>query len=197
MPTDEAYMVRQVEELRRQIKELGPSVAKSFRGTVAKLQAQADDIAAQTTHLASLKTSSAGNATFNTGTITAGPDFHWYDAPTPLQLTAPVPTGHVLVTIGCGQVTLAPGDSAAIAAVTFQITTPSGWTYPIEIADARLYTTQNRMLGVPLIVSTPAAVPYNEPCTFTVKFGLWSASSTDLASAQFDNGYINVQVIDA
>lgn len=190
MPNDEGWVPRQFEDIRRQIRELGPSVAKSFRSTVAKLQAQTD-------YLASLKTFSAGNATFNTGTVAGDQTWRYFDAPTPLKLDVTAPTGRVRVTAGCGQVTLDPGETSAIASVTFQVTTPLGWTYPIGYTDARLFTTADRMLGIPLIVEAPISVSDWEVNTFTAKFGMWSASTTTLASAQFDNAYINVQVIDA
>jgi len=198
MPVDEAAVPRQLEELRRQIRELGPSVAKSFKSTVAKLQAQADDLQAQTEHLAGLITVSSGGATFNTGSVPGDQVFHYFDAPTPLTLTVTAATGHVLITIGCGQATLDPGETSAIASVTVQGSAPSGWQYSITTSvDARLYSTAGRLFGVPLIASVPLDVPNNEPLTFTVKFGVWSASTTNLATAQFDNGYINAQVIDA
>lgn len=38
MPNDEAYLVRRIEDLERRMRELGPSVAKSFRSTVADLR---------------------------------------------------------------------------------------------------------------------------------------------------------------
>jgi len=42
MPVDEAAVPRQLEELRRQIRELGPSVAKSFKSTVENLRIAVD-----------------------------------------------------------------------------------------------------------------------------------------------------------
>lgn len=196
MPVDEAAIPRQLEELRRQIKELGPSVAKSFRSTVAKLQEQTDALAEQTAYLESLKTSSVRGELFNTGDQVGDLTFRWFDTPTPLTLTLTATTGAILVTVGCGQVTLAPGDGSAIGVVTFQIDTPSGWSYPIEFVDARIYSEGDRRLGVPLIVSAPVAVNDWEPLTITAKFGIWSSSTTSLASAEFAGPYIVAQVID-
>lgn len=189
MPTDEAYLVREIESLKRQMRELPPSIAKSFRSTVADLKAQA-------AHLASLKTTSAGGTGLNSGDQPGDQTWRWIDDAPPLTLEATAATGTLNVTVGCGQVTLAPGDTSAVASVSFAASTPSGWSYNVGATDARLYSESSRRIGVPLMVTVPLTVPTDEPVTITAKFGIWSASTTALASAEFADPYITAQVID-
>lgn len=47
MPTDEAWINRQIEDIKRQLRELGPSVAASFGPVIADLQAQQAALAEQ------------------------------------------------------------------------------------------------------------------------------------------------------
>lgn len=154
-------------------------------------------LAQQIQGLQALTTTSRSAATFNTGTTPGDSTWRFMD-PTSGVLSVPVvaKTGKVLVTIGSGQTTLNPGNSTATAAITFQGSSPSGWTYALSTVDSRVFCTSVvQQIGIPLIVSTSIAVPATETVTFTMKFGIWSSSATTLASANFGSPYMTVQVI--
>jgi len=196
MPTDEAWLVREIEGIKRQLRELPPSVAKSFRSTVAKLQTQADELAEQTAYLAGLTTVSAAGATLNTGSVAGDQTFRWFDSTPALTLQTQCPTGKLLVTVGTGQCTLAPGDSSAVGLISFQASAPGGWSQVLDAVDSRVYSTNNTSLGVPLVVNAPLnGLPKSETITITVKYGIWSSSTTTLASANFESNYVIAQVL--
>lgn len=187
-PPGEDYLVRRIADLERKVRELGPSIAQSFQPTVQSL----DDAVA---HLDSLTVSSANGANLNTGSAPGDSQFHWFDSSPALSLTTTVATGNLLLTVGSGQCTLNPGNSSATAAISFLMSAPSGWSYALDSVDARLYSMNGFQIGAPLIVSRSIDVPSTEPVTITVRYGIWSSSTTTLASAQFSSNYVMAQVI--
>lgn len=154
-------------------------------------------LAEQIQHLNSLTTLSASSAHLNTGTVPGDLTFRWFDSSPVLSLTTRCPTGRLLVTVGCGQATIAPGESSAVAALSFQASTPGGWTYALETVDSRLYSTNNIGLGVPLVVNAPLTGVPDDVVTITVKYGIWSSSTATLASADFQSNYVIAQVLPA
>jgi len=188
-PPGEDYLVRRIADLERKVRELGPSIAQSFQSTVQSL----DDTVA---HLDGLTTVSANGANLNTGNVPGDQVFHWMNSSPALTLTTTAETGNLIVTVGSGQCTLNPGNTSATAALSFSMTSQSGaWSYALDSVDARLYSMNGFQIGVPLIVSRSISVPTDEPVTITVQYGIWSASTTTLASAQFSSNYVMMQVI--
>lgn len=183
------FVTRKLADLERAQKEGQASIAQSFAGTVQSL----DDTVA---YLNGLTTLSASGAHINTGSTPGDSTFRWFDSSPALTLTTQCPTGRLLVTVGTGQCTLAPGETSAVAVITFQASTPSGWTCALDSVDSRLFSGSNISLGVPLVVNAPlAGVPTSETVTITVKYGIWSASTVNLASADFQSNYVIAQVL--
>lgn len=185
MPADEATTLRRIADLERQMRELAPSIADSFGSTVA--------------HLRSLVTVGEGRPSLSTGTVPGDSTRRWFDTSSPASVTVNAPTGRVLITVACGEASLNPGNSTAIAYASFQISGPTiGTWWPVGTSTARLFlTSRTGHMGVPLSISLPVDVQNWEPVTVTAKFGLWSSSATSLASCEFANPYINVQVIES
>lgn len=186
-PAGEDYLVKRIAALETKVRELGPSIATSFNGTVQQL--------AQTVaNLAALTTTSAFGTNFNTGTVPGDSTFRWFDSSPALTLTTQCATGKLLVTAGTGQCTLASGSATAVGALSFVASTPSGWNVALDAYDSRVFFA-NGSIGVPLLVNAPLHnVPTTETITITVKYGIWSSSTTSLASAQFSSNYLIAQV---
>lgn len=135
------------------------------------------------------------------GSVVLGPQpgdavFHWFSAGNPIEVTLDAPTGRVLVTVSCGEANLSPGEVAAQAAMTFSITTLSGWEYPMASNTSRNYQREGRRAGVPLMLNIPVSVPTFEPITVQAFVGVWSTSTVTLAEATFNSPSLIVQVID-
>lgn len=190
-------LVRELQDARRRISELerptGTQSAEAVRNlelTIAELQTQSD-------YLASLITRSSSPAgTLSTGTTPGDQTVRWFDTDPVTAVTLIAATGRVLVRAGCGEASLAPGETSAVAYVSFTITAPSGFSQSYQ-NQARLFSTSDRAIGASLLVEGRRSAPSNEPITVTTKLGIWSASTVDLASAVFNSPYLTVQVIDA
>lgn len=181
-PKGEDALVRRIEDIERQIKELAPSVASSFGPMITRLNG--------------LTTVSAAGATVSTGNTPGDSTFRWFDSSPALTVQTQCPTGRLLVTVGTGQCTLAPGNSSAVGVITFSASSPSGWTYALDSIDSRVFFVNNTSIGVPLQLNVPlTGVPTNETITITVKYGIWSSSTTTLASANFQSNYVIAQVL--
>lgn len=184
-PGDEApagadYIVRRLDDLQKQITQLGPSVVRSFNTTV--------------NHLNSLQTSSSVAPDLNAGTIAGDGVIHWFDTSPVLTLTVPVVTGSLLITVGAGYAWTNTGNSTVWQYASFQASAPSGWSYALmTVYSARQAT--NIAGGEALTVSAPIPVPATELITITAKFGVKSLSTTPLATAQFFQPYLITQVI--
>lgn len=175
---------------------------RTARSTEAEMNANAAKtatigaLAQQIQYLASLTTLSASGAHINTGSTPGDQTFRWFESSPTLSLQTQCPTGRLLVTVGTGQCTVAPGEMSAVAAISFQASTPSGWSYALESVDSRLYSTSNISLGVPLVVNAPlSGIPTDQVVTITVKYGIWSSSTATLASADFQSNYVIAQVL--
>lgn len=189
LPNGPDFVVRKLAELERVQKEGFASIAASFGTTVQTLTDTVN-------RLNGLTTVSASGTDFNTGNTPGDSTFRWFSSSSPLTLQTQCPTGKLLVTVGTGECTLAPGNSSAVAVITFQASSPSGWTQALDAVDSRLYLTNGTSIGVPLVVYAPlSGVPTTETITITVKYGIWSSSTSTLASANFQSNYAIAQVL--
>lgn len=175
-----------------QLRQQGES--NSFLQQAATIQ----NLQSQVNRLNGLTTVSAAGGHFNTGTTPGDSTYRWFDSSPALTLRTQCPTGKLLVTVGTGQCTLAPGNSSAIGLISFAASAPSGWSVAVDSVDSRLYFVNNTSIGVPLQVNAPlTGVPTTETITITVKYGIWSSSTTTLASADFQSNYVIAQVLAA
>lgn len=184
MPADESSVMRRLADLERQMRELGPSIADSFKSTVGYLE--------------SLVTRGDSITSFFTGTTPGDATYRWFDSTPSLQVDLAAPTGRVLVTVGCGEASLWPGDSSALARMSFRMDAPSGWSVS-ETAHrgARLFLQSDTgRLGASMLSQVLVDVPKDEPITFTARFAIWSSSTGSLAEATFSGPYLTVEVID-
>ncbi|MFF1633979.1 hypothetical protein [Leifsonia sp. NPDC058248] len=196
MPPGEDYLVREIADLKRQLRELGPSIAASFNSTVDGLNSTIAELDDTVTRLNGLTTVSALGAHINTGNTPGDSTFRWFNSSPALILQTMCPTGKLLVTVGSGQCTLAPGNSSALGLITFAASAPSGWNVARDTVDARVFFVNNTSIGVPLQVNAQlTGVPTNELITITVNYGIWSSSTTTLASADFQSNYVIAQVL--
>lgn len=154
-----------------------------------------DERAGTLAHLASLFTVSQYGQNFNTGDTPGDQTFRWTENVPAHTLTLTAATGRVLLTFGCSQATLSPGEVSAIVALSPVGSTASGWSMALETLDTRLYSTSGYTLGAPLVSSVALDVPSGEPVTFDLEIGIWSASTATLANAQIALPYITAQVI--
>ena len=146
-------------------------------------------LATKIADLASRITVSTSIATFGTGPLPNGGTLVGYGADIPITIN--VPTGRVVVTVGCGEASLNCGGAAVIAEATFSI---SGGVaaYGDFVSRAYLYTaaavaTSNSLSIQRAFVVTPGTY------TITGKMRAW-ASGTTTASVQFLQPYLTVQV---
>jgi len=203
IPAGEDELVRRMRDLERRVDELGPSVARSFQPVLddlaakqAALEAQqatlttaVADIAAQTANLAARVTQTATITSFNTGTLPNDGLFHAYGSSIPITIA--VPTGKLVVTVGCGQATLNSGGTGAVEAdATFSI---SGGVLGFMTWESSAYLTGASVgAGIPLMVQREFAVT---PGTYTItgQMYAWAASSAS-CSVNFQQPYLTVQV---
>lgn len=182
-------LVKELQELRRRMLELERPTGTQTAESVKNLQEQ-------TAYLASLITRSSSPASsFSTGATPGDETVRWFDTSPVTEVSLSAATGRVLVRVGCGEASLAPGEIAATAYASFTITAPSGFSESY-LRTARLYSTGDRTIGAPLIVEARRSVPADEELTITAKLGIWSASTATLAEATFNSPYLTVQVID-
>lgn len=129
-------------------------------------------------------TASIGN--FNTGTLPNDASDHFYGAAMPITIA--VPTGKVLVTVGCGQATIAAGTGAVIAEATFTI--PGYVNYYDHYA--RFYNADSVYLaGGSMVVTRSFNIP---PGTYTITGQMSAWASGTGGSVNFSQPYITVQV---
>lgn len=198
-------LVKRLQDLEGERNRLAQAEQNSSSSLTATLQTQAQQIQSLNSTIASLNstitylngltTTSATGSDFNTGTTPGDSTFRWAQSSPALTLQTQCPTGKLLVTVGTGECTLQAGNASAVAVVSFSASSPSGWSFALDNVDSRLYLTSGQYLGVPLVANAPlTGVPTNEVITINVWYGIWSASATTLASANFQSNYVLAQV---
>ena len=193
-PSD--FYAKRFTDLERQMRELAPSIARSVSGIVADLTAQqatltttVSNLSTAVSDLASRVTVTTSAATFNTGSLPNDAVFHEYGADIPITIS--VPTGHIVVSVGCGEASLNSGGNAVSAEATFSIS--GGYAAYGEISSrAYLGTSAAVLTSNSLMVQRAFSVT---PGTYTItgKMRAW-AGGTSTASVQFQQPYLTVQV---
>ena len=202
MPAGEDALIRKIQEIERTMREFLPSVAESFGPVVADLQAQdatlqaqqatltaqQATLTAQVADLASRVSVTSAGATFNTGSLPDDSTWHTYGSGIPITIA--VPTGRIIVTVGCGQATIATGAGAVTAEATFSLSDGSvnfGDVYARGYASAPIVAS-----GASLSVQRAFAVT---PGTYTItgQMRAWASGSTT-GSVEFARSYLTVQV---
>ena len=148
---------------------------------VANLVAQVADLASRVTETASI-------STFSTGSLPNDSTFHSYGASIPITIA--VPTGNIVVTVGCGQATIAPDTGAVTAEATFSI---SGGSVSNGDVSARNYAASPIVLtGASLAIQRAFTVT---PGTYTItgQMRAWAAGSA-AGAVTFQQPYLTVQV---
>lgn len=196
MPASEDTQLRKLRDLERSVTELAPSIAKSFQTTADSLNATIAELSTQTAYQAGLITRGGNSADYALDPIPGDQVIRYFNSA--LSITMPVPTGRVLVTVGSGSTTVAPGNSAAEAWVTFNITREgeAGVWWANGIRSARLHAELGNRIGT-AITTTEVVTCGPGTRTFNLSFATWSASATTAASALISTPFIVVQVIDA
>lgn len=147
-------------------------------------------IAATVADLSSRVTRTATIATFNTGSLPNDGAFHAYGPSIPI--TIDVPTGKLVVTVGCGQATLNAGSASVEADATFSIS--SGVASLLDYSSSVYLGTNSvvPMIGAPLNMQRAFTVT---PGTYTVtgQMVAW-ATGTTTASVNFQQPFLTVQV---
>lgn len=184
---------------KREMFDLRASVLANVSDIVADLQAKQATLAAQNVtilaqqatlaatvaDLASRVTQTVSIGTFNTGSLPN--DSLWHDYGASIPITIAVPTGKLVVSVGCGQATLnSGGGGSVIAAAKFSIS-GGGTGY-----SSAYLTSANTGIGTPLVTQQEFAVT---PGTYTItgQMRAWAAGSTT-CSAEFQVPYLTVQV---
>ena len=204
MPPGEDALIRRIQETERTMREFLPSVALSIKPAMDDIRAQqatladqqvtlADQqvtLASQVADLASRVSVSTSIATFNTGSLPDDSVFHEYGADIPITIN--VPTGRIVVTVGCGEATLNCGGGSVNAEATFSISGGVVPAYGSVSSRAFLQTVSAVWTSNPLSVQRAFVVT---PGTYTItgKMRAW-ASGTATASVQFVQPYLTVQV---
>jgi len=187
MPPGEDALIRRIQEIERTMREMLPSVAASIKPAM-------DDIRAQVADLASRVSVSTAIDTFDTGSLPNDSAWHEYGAGIPITIN--VPTGRVVVTVGCGEASLNCGGAVVLAEATFTISGGVVPAYGIFVSRAYLGTalaageevrTSNSLSVQRAFVVTPGTY------TITGKMRAWAAG-TATASVQFGLPYLTVQV---
>ena len=140
-------------------------------------------------NVASRVTWTASLASFNTGSLPNDATFHNYGAGIPITIS--VPTGKLVVTVGCGQATISPGTGGSvIAEATFSLS--DGSLVYGDISARGFVATPTISGGASLAVQRAFVVT---PGTYTItgKMRAWAAG-TATASVQFVQPYLTVQV---
>lgn len=168
----------------------------SLAATTAQLQDTTAQVANTVAYLNGLKTVSANGVLFSSGDIPGDATNRYIRGAA--SVTLRVPTGRMLVTVGCGQCTLQPGSSSAQAQVTFETSASGGWGESASTQrPSTLFLTNGTFLGTPLVVNKVIEdVPTDRDITITQYFGHWSSSANGSANAQWAGNYLVVQVLD-
>lgn len=188
MPAGPDELVRKMRDLERRVDELGPSVARSFQPVLDDLAAKQAALTAAVADLASRVTVTAAIATFNTGSLSN--DSTWHDYGSDIPITIAVPTGKLVVTIGCGEASLNAGGYTVAAGASFSI---SGGIAALGDYTSRAYLASvTTAVSAPLMTQRSFSVP---PGTYTIigKMRAW-AGGTATASVNFREPFLNVQV---
>ncbi len=206
VPPDEAALMRRLEEQERALRELSPAIMATIGPAITLLREQqtalaavVDDIAAlvadlgvQQAALAARVSLTTTVASFNTGALPNDATTHWYGAA--LDITVPVPTGRLLVMVGCAEASLNPGGSAVEGICSFSIpgVVSLGDHQGRNYLGAGGVPLGSVLVGTPLILVRSVEVP---PGTHTVtgRMGAWVSGSAT-ASVNFANPFMTVQV---
>lgn len=153
----------------------------------ATLTAQQAALTATVADLAARVSSTASIATFNTGALPNDATVHWYGSD--IDITVAVPTGRLLVTVGCAEASLDAGGAAVQGRCTFSI---PGLVNLGDFTGRNYLTSASTGISSPLILTQSVAVP---PGTYTVtgKMGAWAAGSA-VAQVNFLAPFMTVQV---
>lgn len=154
----------------------------------ASLTAQQAQINATVSDLAARVTVSTSVANFNTGILPADAIDHPYGPSLPITIN--IPTGKVIVTVGCGQATVSAGGGGGgcIAEATFTI--PGIVNYGDVYA--RVYNIDGaHNAGSSMVVSRAFTVP---PGVHTITGQMTGWASGTGASINFGQPYLTVQV---
>ena len=167
---------------------------ETILGLIDDLAATQVTLAAQVADLASRVSVSTAIDTFDTGSLPDDAAWHEYGAGIPITIN--VPTGRVVVTVGCGEASLNCGGAVVLAEATFTISGGVVPAYGIFVSRAYLGTalaageevrTSNSLSVQRAFVVTPGTY------TITGKMRAWAAG-TATASVQFGLPYLTVQV---
>lgn len=161
----------------------GVDVYASLSATDALILGQIADLAARVTVTTSI-------ATFNTGALPSDATFHEYGADIPI--TIDVPTGRVVVTVGCGEASLNCGGGSVDAEATFSISGGVVPAYGSFVSRAFLQSGAGTWTSNSLVVQRAFVVT---PGTYTITGKMRAyASGTATASVNFVQPYLTVQV---
>lgn len=208
VPLGDDAVPKQFAELKQQIRELGPSVLESILPVIAEVaaaaaaaQAAADaasaaaaaaagaaaDATAAVADLAARVSVTQSIATFNTGGLPNDATVHWYGSD--INITIAVPTGRILVMVGCAEASLDAGGSSVQGRCTFSI---PGIVNFGDYTGRNFLASPSTGVSSPLILVQSIAVP---PGTYTItgKMGAW-ASGTIAAQVNFLTPFMTVQV---
>jgi len=166
----------------------GRDVFADLAAKDAALAAQDATLTAQVADLASRVTRTVSITSFNTGSLPNDATFHAYGSSMPITIA--VPTGKLVVTVGCGQATLDPSGASVIADATFSI---SGGVASMEdFAGSAFLQSSTTIIGATLSVQRAFTVT---PGTYTVTGRMYAwANGTATASVNFQQPYLTVQV---
>ncbi len=179
-------LARRIQEVERRLDEFLPAVMAAVGPAISDLQTQQNDLQARVSQTATI-------ASFNTGSLPNDNTFHTYGASIPITIA--VPTGKLVVGVGCGQATVNSGTGGAVVGeATFTI---SGGYANLGDVYARDYvtsvdSTSSLAGGSSLFVQQAFSVT---PGTYTItgQMMAWASGATD-GSVQFSNPFLTVQV---
>lgn len=172
-----------------QVQQEQAAVQAQLVAQSAQLSAQQTALTATVANLASRVSLTTSNTSFNTGTLPNDSSDHFYGAP--LSVNINVPTGQLMVTIGCGQATVnagtAPGGFVT-AECTFEI---PGIVNYYDVY-ARVYNGSQAVLaGSSMVVTRSFTVP---PGVHTITGYMSAYSAATGGSVHFSQPYMTVQV---
>lgn len=193
LPAGDDAIIRRIQELERAQREMLPAVMAAVGPAITTLQDQQTQLTNAVNDLAARVSQTATIASFNTGSLPNDNTFHAYGPGIPITIA--VPTGKIVVGVGCGQATVNSGTGGAvIGEATFTI---SGGYANLGDVYARDYETSVDSVsslagGASLYVQQAFSVT---PGTYTVtgQMMAWSSGATD-GSVQFSKPFLTVQV---
>lgn len=188
LPPGDDELIRRIQELERTQREMLPALMAAVGPAITTLQAQQLSLEGAVSDLASRVTQTATIATFNTGSLPNDATFHTYGSPIPITIA--VPTGKIVVTVGCGQATVAPDVGSVVGEATFSL---SDGSVAFGAVYARGYATSPTPLAGSSLAVTRAFVVTPGTYTITGQMRAW-ANSTAAGSVNFGNPYLTVQV---